>query len=113
MRFMFILFPAALAACTTAQVEQVPAAITTTCNAVQNGLAATAIVAKGGAANTVAQAQATVAASCSAAGQVALAANDGKPVSATNSGNSPAWLTSVLADAEKAAGIAEVIAPLL
>lgn len=96
-------------ACTMQETSAIPVA----CNAVQNGLAAAAIVAKGGAAQTVAQAQATAAASCTAAGQAALAANDAAPVSPTNSGNSAGWLTSLLTDAEAAAKIAVVVAPLL
>ena len=108
-----ILFPFALSCCTTAQEAQVGTAIPVACNAVQNGLAAAAVVAKGGAANTVAQARATAAASCTVAGQAALAINDTKPVSATNSGNSAAWLASLLTDAEMAANIAVAVAPLL
>lgn len=108
-RLAVIIFPFALTCCTTAQTSS----IAPTCNAVQNGLAAAAVVAKGGAPNTIAKAQATASASCTAAGQAALIANDAKPVSPTNSGNSAAWLTTLLTDAEAAAKIAVVVAPLL
>lgn len=114
-RLAFIFFPLALTCCANAQtstVSQISAAIPVACNAVQNGLAAVATVDKG-ATPKVAQAQAVVAASCTATGQIALALNDAAPKTATNSGNSAAWLTSVLADAASAARIAVAVAPLL
>lgn len=103
---------ALLTGCTTAQQVQVSAAIPVACSAVQNGLAAVAAVDKG-ASVKVAQDQAIAAASCTAAGQVALAAKDAQPVTPTNSGNSAAWLTTLLTDAAAAARIAVVVAPLL
>lgn len=89
------------------------AKIAAVCPAVQTGLALAAVTVKGGAANTVAQAQATAAASCTAAGVQQLAANDAQPVSASNSGDSAAWLNSLLADAAIAAKVAAVVVPLL
>jgi len=76
--------------------------------AILAGLAAAraAAVAGGASASTLAQIDADITLAQSGFDNIAtLAANDAKPVTATNSGNSPAWEQSLLDDAVKVAGI--------
>lgn len=68
---------------------------------------------KGGAAQQVAGLQAIADASCTQDGQAKLQANDAKPVSATNSGDSAKWLLSLLPYALDVAKVAMAVAPLL
>jgi hypothetical protein len=63
-------------------------------------------IAKGGAAGptgVVGIAQGLIGASCTPAGQAALAANDAAPVTATNSGDSAGWIMKTATDALNAA----------
>lgn len=93
-----------LAGCAQLQTANTNAkvAVTAIANACQYAPAVLAVageLASRGAANTVSNASSIITASCTVAGQAALAANDSTPAGVGNSGNSAAWLLTTAADA--------------
>jgi hypothetical protein len=80
----------------------VSAAVANACTVAAPALGGLSTQLKGGALNTLASVQA----GCTLAGQVQMTLNDQAPVSPTNSGNSPAWVTDTTAGLQLVAALA-------